>query len=46
MRHKGCGGLVTVDVDAYRCDKCRVGWKCVGQEQYLRDVVEAMERDK
>lgn len=40
MKHKNCGGEIKQDGDAYRCQKCKRGWKCVGYEQYLGDVVQ------
>lgn len=41
MIHKNCGGeIVKEDVDTYRCKKCKRGWKCVGREEYLKDVLQ------
>jgi predicted metal-binding protein len=40
MKHKNCGGLILFDGDCYRCQKCKHGWKCVGYEAYLKEVVD------
>jgi hypothetical protein len=40
MTHKNCGGKIELEDDAYRCQKCGRGYKCVGQEHYLDEVIE------
>jgi hypothetical protein len=40
MIHKNCGGKVIQEGDTYRCQKCKRGYKCVGQEHYLEGIVE------
>lgn len=40
MKHINCGGEVKLEGDTYRCQKCKSGWKCVGNEHYLRGIVE------
>jgi hypothetical protein len=44
MIHKNCGGQIALDDDAYRCQKCGRGYKCVGQEHYLDEVIERESR--
>lgn len=40
MKHKNCGGEIKLEEDTYRCQKCKCGWKCVGYEHYLKELVE------
>lgn len=41
VTHKDCAGKLYLDnLDTWRCDKCNIGYKCIGQELYLNDVID------
>lgn len=37
-RHVRCGGIIVLDGDTYCCQRCNLGWKCIGAEHFLDDV--------